>query len=382
MVEVMDTPVSRLPAQTGRAFGLDGIAVERLLGGAVMRGQDPRVVLRNAGIDPTVYGDAEAAIDGRALSRLIQQIQLALDDAFIGFMAERCRLALDLERTLSYLHCETFGESIRASIRFTQALSEDIGPQLIEDRWGAKHVCVYHTLDGLDRDIFVWFRFVWIFQLFSWLIGRPLRLRGVQVRAARPVQANGFDRFALFSCPVRYEAPFDALFYERSDLNARLKHGTLAEIQEYYASNPDWFATPTGRTSWRARTEHVLAEFQREQNWSVSIEAVAERLRTRPRRLRRDLAREGESFQQIRTRLRGELAAAFLLVTDLPITQVGYRVGFSEPGSFTRNFTEWAGITPSQYRDRHKPDGARLAAASMLLSERAGGLPAEPGHLG
>lgn len=382
MVELMDTPVSRLPAQTGRAFGLDGIAVERLLGGAVVRGQDPRVVLRNAGIDPTVYGDAEAAIDGRALSRLIQQIQLALDDAFIGFMAERCRLALDLERTLSYLHCETFGESIRASIRFTQALSEDIGPQLIEDRWGAKHVCVYHTLDGLDRDIFVWFRFVWIFQLFSWLIGRPLRLRGVQVRAARPVQANGFDRFALFSCPVRYEAPFDALFYERSDLNARLKHGTLAEIQEYYASNPDWFATPTGRTSWRARTEHVLAEFQRAQNWSASIEAVAERLRTRPRRLRRDLAREGESFQQIRTRLRGELAAAFLLVTDLPITQVGYRVGFSEPGSFTRNFTEWAGMTPSQYRDRHKPDGARLAAATMLLSERAGGLPAEPGHLG
>lgn len=382
MVEVMDTPVSRLPAQTGRAFGLDGIAVERLLGGAVVRGQDPRVVLRNAGIDPAVYGDAEAAIDGRALSRLIQQIQLALDDAFIGFMAERCRLALDLERTLSYLHCETFGESIRASIRFTQALSEDIGPQLIEDRWGAKHVCVYHTLDGLDRDIFVWFRFVWIFQLFSWLIGRPLRLRGVQVRAARPVQANGFDRFALFSCPVRYEAPFDALFYERSDLNARLKHGTLAEIQEYYASNPDWFATPTGRTSWRARTEHVLAEFQRAQNWSASIEAVAERLRTRPRRLRRDLAREGESFQQIRTRLRGELAAAFLLVTDLPITQVGYRVGFSEPGSFTRNFTEWAGMTPSQYRDRHKPDGARLAAATMLLSERAGGLPAEPGHLG
>ena len=285
-------------------------------------------------------------------------------------MAERCRVALDLERTLSYLHCETFGESIRVSIRFTQALSRDIGPQLIEDRWGVKHVCVYHTVEGVDRDIFVWFRFVWIFQLFSWLIGRPLRLGGVQVRAARPVQPNGFDRFALFGCPIRYEAPFDALFYERSDLSARLIHGTLAEYQEYNASNPDWFATPTGRTTWRARTEHALADFQRSQNWSAPSEADAERLRSRPRRLRRDLAREGESFQQIRPRLRGELAAAYLLVTDLSITEVGYRVGFSEPGSFTRNFTEWAGLTPSQYRMRHKPDGARVIAATMLLSER------------
>jgi hypothetical protein len=96
-------------------FGLDGIAVERLLQGAVLKGCDPEELLRKAGIDPSVHGNVDRSIDGRALSRLIQQIQLALDDAFIGFMAERCRLALDLERMLAYLHCETFGESIRVS---------------------------------------------------------------------------------------------------------------------------------------------------------------------------------------------------------------------------------------------------------------------------
>jgi AraC-like DNA-binding protein len=350
--------------------GLDGIAVKALLGGAVLKGQDPYALLRASGIDPKLYGRGDAAIDGRQLFQLVRQAQVALDDSFFGFFAERFRLALELERTLTYLHCETFGESIRVSIRFTQALSEDIGPQLIEDRAGLKHVCEYHTVEGVDRDIFVWLRFVWIFQWFSWLIGRPLRLRGVCVRARRPVQANGFDRFALFGCPIHYEAPVDALIYDRADLGAPLVHRTLADFEEYNASVPDWFATPIGRSTWRAQTEHLLVELQRAHDWSTPIESVAEQLRSRPRRLRRDLAREGESFQHIRTRLRGELAAAYLLATELPITEVGYRVGFSEPGSFTRNFTEWSGVTPSDYRARYKSDSARVTAATLLLSDR------------
>lgn len=364
-----------LPVSAGpeKRTGLDGIAVKSLLGGAVLKGQDPYALLREAGIDPSVYGDAQAAIDGRDLFRLVRQAQVALDDSFFGFFAERFRLALELERTLTYLHCETFGESIRVSIRFTQALSEDIGPQLIEDGAGLKHVCVYHTVDGVDRDIFVWLRFVWIFQWFSWLIGRPLRLRSVCVRATRPVQANGFDRFALFGCPIQYEAPIDALCYDRTDLGAPLVHRTMADFEEYNSSIPDWFATPVGRSTWRARTEHALMELQRSQVWSAPIEAVAERLHSRPRRLRRNLAREGESFQSIRTRLRGELAAAYLLATELPITEVGYRVGFSEPGSFTRNFVEWAGVTPSNYRSGYKSDGARVTAATLLLSDRTAG---------
>lgn len=361
---------STASANLEKRTGLDGVAVKNLLGGAVSKGLDPRALLRASGIDPDVYGDAQRAIDGRELFRLVRQTQVALDDSFFGFFAERFRLALELERTLTYLHCETFGESIRVSIRFTQALSEDIGPQLIEDRAGLKHVCVYHTIDGVDRDIFVWLRFVWIFQWFSWLIGRPLRLREVCVRGPRPVQANGFDRFALFGCPIQYEAPVDALCYDRQDLSAPLVHHTIAEFDEYNASNPDWFATPTGRSTWRAQTEHVLAEFQRSQIWSVSIETVAARLRSRPRRLRRNLEREGDSFQSIRKRLRGELAAAYLLATELPITGVGYRVGFSEPGSFTRNFTDWAGVTPSEYRARYKSDDARVTAATLLLGDQ------------
>ena len=50
--------------------GLDGDAVGKLLQGAVLKGVDPRDLLVNARIDPDVYGNPLANIDGRALVRV------------------------------------------------------------------------------------------------------------------------------------------------------------------------------------------------------------------------------------------------------------------------------------------------------------------------
>jgi AraC-like DNA-binding protein len=352
-------------------FGLDGEAVRQLLQGAVLRGYNPSAILAAAGIDPDVYGNRDAAIDGRALVRLVRRIQSTLDDVYLGFFAQGCRLALETERLLSFMHCTTFGEALRVSIRFTDAMSADVGPGISEEHGsGLQHICKYQVMDGVDRSILVWVRFVWIYHFFSWLIGRPLRLRGLSVRASRPIQSNGFDRFALFACPVQFDASVDALSYDWNDLTVRPVHSSIRDYDDYYASEPDWFALPDRGLSWRERTADVLIGFQRTGLWSAPIEAVAARLKTRPRRLRHDLALEGDTFQDIRTRLRGELAEALLLGSDMPITEVGLTLGFSEPGSFTRQFCAWAGMTPSAFRAQYIADAGRVAAATAMLIDR------------
>ena len=112
-----------LEAAASAVPGLDGEAVKGLLQGAVLKGRDPLALLRDAAIDPRVYGNPHAAINGRALVRLVRQIQISLDDVYLGFLAQGCRMALETERVLSFLHCATFGEALRVSIRFTDAMS-------------------------------------------------------------------------------------------------------------------------------------------------------------------------------------------------------------------------------------------------------------------
>lgn len=351
--------------------GLDGDAVAKLLQGAVAQGRDPARILRDAGIAPAALGAADATIDGAALVRLVRQIQLSLDDVYLGFLSPGCRLALDTERLLSILSCSTLGEALRVSIRFTNAMSPDVGPAITEQHHtGLQHVCRYQTIEGVDRDILVWIRFVWIFHFFSWLIGRPLALRGLSIRGPRPQQINGFDRFALFGCPVAFDAPFDALSYDWADLSEPLRQRSIDDYNAYYAGAPDWLESPNKGASWRERTRLALIEAQRACAWAPTVEAVAAQLRTAPRRLRRGLQQEGESFQTLRTRLRGETAGAYLLASDIPITEIGFMVGYTDPASFSRQFSAWAGMAPSTYRNRFITDPDKLTSATTVLSER------------
>lgn len=377
---ILPLPIDRVRSDAWPAQGLDGEAVAQLLQGAVRLGRDPRAILRDSGIDARVYDNANATIDGVSLVRLMRCIQTTLDDVYLGFFAQGCRLALETERLRCFFGCSTFGEALRVSIRFTDAISNDIGPDVSEQHGlGLQHICRYATVDGVDRDILVWMRFVWIYHCFSWLIGRPLALRGLSIRGPRPVQRNGFDRFALFGCPVQFDAPHDALSYAWDDVGAKLVQRSVAEYDAYYASAPDWFAPPHHGLNWRERTAQVILDFQRAGLWSAPIEAVAARLRTRPRRLRHDLAIEGESFQDIRTRLRGELAAAHLIVDDtsVTITEIGLGLGFSEPGSFTRHFRAFAGMTPSAYRAQHHANATLVAAARATLTGVTASMPHE-----
>lgn len=334
-------------------------------------GHDPAAILAGAALPADLLGDPAMAIGGRSVVRLVRHAQFLLDDVYLGFLPHGCRLALENERLLSFLNCATFGEALRVSIRFTGAMSIDVGPEIIEDHVGGLlHICRYRTIDGVDRDTLVWIRFVWIYHFFSWLLGRPMALRGLSLSGPRPVQANGFDRFALFGCPVRFDAPFDAISYDAVDLMAPLVRRSITDYETYYAGEPDWFAMPGRTPSWSERTRETLIAMQAAGRWSAPVEAVAAHLRTRPRRLRHDLSLEGESFQEMRTRLRGELAAAHLLASDLPITTIGDMLGFSEPGSFSRHFLMWAGTPPSAYRTAFSGDAAKVAAATALLAER------------
>jgi AraC-like DNA-binding protein len=66
----------------------------------------------------------------------------------------------------------------------------------------------------------------------------------------------------------------------------------------------------------------------------------------------------GLTTGQFLTRARIEAARTLLRTTDRPIAAVALECGYADQAAFTRRFRKSVGLTPSQYRARHREGGA------------------------
>jgi AraC-like DNA-binding protein len=82
----------------------------------------------------------------------------------------------------------------------------------------------------------------------------------------------------------------------------------------------------------------------------ISIECVAKRLNQPVRSLQRRLKEENSSFKTLTETVREDLATYYLNYNTLTVSEIAYRLGYSEVSAFTRAFLRWKGINPTQWR--------------------------------
>jgi AraC-like DNA-binding protein len=86
---------------------------------------------------------------------------------------------------------------------------------------------------------------------------------------------------------------------------------------------------------------------------TIDQERVAREVGMSGRTMRRKLASEGSSFQEVLDECRLRQAVfEFQTKPDLSIAQIALRLGYSEHSTFTRAFHRWSGISPQAFRER------------------------------
>ncbi|CAM5297213.1 AraC family transcriptional regulator OS=Stutzerimonas stutzeri OX=316 GN=CXK95_14935 PE=4 SV=1 [Stutzerimonas stutzeri] len=71
--------------------------------------------------------------------------------------------------------------------------------------------------------------------------------------------------------------------------------------------------------------------------------------------LRRQLAKEGFTYQEIKHEVRRALVFNLLRDRQLSISEIAVRAGFQEPSAFHRLFRRWTGQSPGQFRSQLHP---------------------------
>ena len=88
----------------------------------------------------------------------------------------------------------------------------------------------------------------------------------------------------------------------------------------------------------------------------ATLSRISELMGISERTLQRRLAGQGLTFSLMVDDVR--LAQAQKLIRQQKVlTEVAKALGYADPGSFTRAFERWMGITPKQYQKRSNPEG-------------------------
>lgn len=81
-----------------------------------------------------------------------------------------------------------------------------------------------------------------------------------------------------------------------------------------------------------------------------SLQRVASMLGLHPKTLNRRLRLAGASFRDLQARYRMALAERYLRDPRLTVTDIAFRLGYSEKSAFNRAFRRWRGQSPAEFR--------------------------------
>ncbi|MGE5450211.1 MAG: AraC family transcriptional regulator ligand-binding domain-containing protein [Acidobacteriota bacterium] len=188
------------------------------------------------------------------------------------------------------------------------------------------------------------------------LLGPDAFIGRVTLRHPQHADADSLARF--FQAPIEYDAPIDALWFDRSMLDRPLR-GAFPILHELAAQRvAQQLAQRTEHSQTESRpgdtpplvTQIAQLLSQRPALLGQGLDAVALALGVHARTLQRRLKDLGDSHSAIQDRVRYQLAQQWLRDDARSIEDISEQLGFSDRRSFTQAFTRWAGRTPSQFR--------------------------------
>ena len=161
-----------------------------------------------------------------------------------------------------------------------------------------------------------------------------------------PSYRSQYDR--IFRIPIQFGSHMNAIMFDRDLLSVRLPQ-TNRYVSRLLTDRADLLLERLESSqSLRGRVEGLLIPMLN--SGQISIEMIARKLSISRQTLFRRLKAEGVTFEKVLDELRKKMALRYLNDGKVPVNEVAYLVGFSEPAAFSRAFKRWTGSSPGAMR--------------------------------
>jgi len=325
-----------------RVGGLRGYTeLVRQLGG------DPLKLTRDCGIPDDTLDDEDDLIPYRQLIHLLEQTASELEVADFGLrLAASQDIGILGPLAVAMQNSTTVEEAMRCATTYlfiqSPALSLDIDPltQHTRMRLNIRLANMTHGSMRQAEDLGIGV----VHGVLQLLAQEHYRLIRVELPHEPLCPASVYDRY--FGAPVIFNCDQNAVYVSHATLahslanRSKALHLMAAEYLDVHLPSPDGLFSTRVETAVR-RTLGTD---------SCNRQSIARAMALHPRTLQRQLEDEGNSFEEIRDRIRRERADYYLRYSDLPLAQVAGIIGYSEQSILTRSCRRWFGATPRELR--------------------------------
>lgn len=302
-------------------------------------------LLAQAGIAELLLTDPKARVAATQLAKLWLAVAQELDDEFLGYDSHGMPVGGFALICRGLIQTHSIGQALRQCLSGLGLFLKDIRGSLSVRGDRAVIRLDNRQQDPLVRSVAEEIYLTVVLGLLCWLAGRRIPISRSQFTHPRPV--HGDDH--LFWGPnLTFEAPHSEIEFAASYLDLPVVQD-LAALKAFLRTSPQWlivrFSNRQGLSSQvfkqlrDCRYEHwpTLADMAKERALSIAS-------------FRRQLQREGFSFQELKDEVRRTIAFECLRNTDLSITAIAEKAGFREASAFHRAFKQWTGDSPGNYR--------------------------------
>ncbi|MCU1719032.1 AraC family transcriptional regulator [Pseudomonas sp. 5P_3.1_Bac2] len=304
-------------------------------------------VLHQAGIDPALLEQDDARLPATAVSSFWLAMDAELNDEFFGFDSHGLPSGSFALICRALIQEPTLAKALAQCFKYLGFFIHDIRGSL-ELRNGQAVICLDSSMDkqalkGAAEEIYLSI----VLGVMCWLIGRRIPLNRARFSTLAPsLEATPWHWGPLveFECP-RTEVSFDASYLKLPVIQDQ------AALRSFLRSCPQWLVVRFRNNGGIASKVFRRLRSQPSSEWPT-LKELAQELRLSEQMLRRQLAREGFTYQAIKHEVRRAIAFALLSDKTISISEIAVQAGFQEPSAFHRIFRRWTGESPGQFRQR------------------------------
>jgi AraC-like DNA-binding protein len=289
-----------------------------------------------------------ASLAPKAFGAFLDEVATALEEPHLGLvMPGALRFARYEIPELAARSSATLREAMQRLVKYSALLSDSVTFNLSEGTFS--HRVAGHPR-GVSRHLNEFAMAMGVHQCLA-LTGKPMRVREVRFVNARP--SGDLERLRQYfgTTALRFGHAENALSFDPEVLDAKV-----------LTADPRLLATVEGMAdaaigkraagSFAAAVERRLREQLEVGEHNVRRLALSLHMSTRT--LQRRLDAEGTRYADLLDGVREALARELVAAPQPSLSEVAFRLGFSEFATFARAFKRWTGSAPGAFRAGHE----------------------------